>query len=470
MQWSENKTLSFDEILKTEKDKRCYFCKIRDTASAIDNTAMDRVINETVAKYGSLPDIEYSMLGNGEYGFFYTLVEAFFTAINNAKGDKDIVEDLTLRFRKCYNALYIHNIVPDVKALSSWTALSTGTLKSPYMYKVYNNNQQLALAENSPNIPECITDLKNTPYPLHMPYLEYTPEQRVLFDEFVHYMSYVQEMRDGGRKIGDALKEYKYNEIKQVAKDMCANVDESLIEEKAELDEINVRLAQRFDYYLKCLHYTISDLELQYKYQADEKFMGKEQRKKGVVAIPSRLYDGKTMNLDHINIRDAVALSRGLLRILKPIDGLVALRLGFALTSPLLIAKIKNKSLAEKLRYIDEYYAFKKTIFIPNVLPLTLKPDSEIANIPFPTYSALLEEDDCISIVPSPYCVDRINATDSGSFRWVSNFTTVALQRYTVEIRKMSQCQSFDCLMTIEETKESIGIPMEYESYDGPYM
>lgn len=425
----------YDEIIKRETDKQRCFTAIRDSLASVDDRRTLCAINEALELHRSLPDVEYSMLGGSEYGFFYTLVEAFYTKLQEAEGSKNEVAALVKKFRSCCHMLYSNDVIPDVKALSSWTALSTGTMKNPFMFDVLNANQHYVHLEEGLTPSADNNNLANCPYPLYMPYLEYTPEQRVLFDEFVHYMSYVQEMEKHGRDIGRIMETYMYSKIKEEAAAARLNADESIVLERAELDEMNVRLARFFDYYSSCFRYMHSERQIAEDDPSYARFIKTEEKNTGVVAVPDSITDHS--NLYGFDLRRkvpshiyAARIRKGLRNVSRE-EALAYLRTGFALFSPICIPALGALGLEEKLRLVDEYYSFKRSLFHIGEKSVRLKSVSELAGIRLPSYAKLTLEDidgyafydgnsDRESINENTAGQDEKNTEEKGGrFRWL---------------------------------------------------
>ena len=425
----------YKETIRREEDKRLWFAKIRDALSELDGAAAETAAKGALEHHGSLPDIEYSMLGGSEYGFFYTLVEAFYTKLQEAEGSKNEVALLVKKFRACCHILYSNDVLPDVKALSSWTALSTGTMKSPFMFDVLNTGQHYVHMEEGLSPSADNNNLANCPYPLYMPYLEYTPEQRVLFDEFVHYMSYVQDMEKKGRDTGRIMERYMYSEIRAEAAAACSMADEGTVLERAELDEMNVRLARFFDYYSSCFRYMHSERQIMEEDPSYARFITKSEKNSGTVAVPDFTTDPS--DLSGFDLRRkapahiyAARIRKGLRNVSRE-EALAYLRTGFALFSPICIPALGALGLEEKLRLVDEYYSFKRSLFHIGEKSVRLKSVSELAGIRLPSYAKLTLEDidgyafydgnsDRESINENTAGQDEKNTEEKGGrFRWL---------------------------------------------------
>ena len=391
------------ELKEREGTMRRYFDMAEKAAVSLDPDLLDRILEEARKNCGTAPDIEYSRLGSDRYGFFYSLLDSYYSMVHNAAGDKNIIRDLTYRFRKSSSVLLKHGILPDMKTMTSWNAICTGKLNNPFLLKTYNANQSEAHLPDSANI----TDIFNMQYPQYMPYLEYSPEQRLMFDEFVHFTAVLEKHHSGKDRFSKILSLYGFEHIKSDARAICETSDESEIEKRADIDEMNINLARNFDFLMKLAHAAIMEEDGILRHfdgnrENMKKFMA--QNKTGsVTAVPLDVPDTRAENeaayARSIFSKDLMCPSFA--RTISPRAAKAAVRIGAALFSPSVLAKAnidenvtgilaRSFSFDEMVGMTEEYYRFKKSLFVPGERPLRLKELSELAEMPLPRYLGTL--------------------------------------------------------------------------------
>lgn len=392
-------------LRQQEYKKREYYDRIKQSLLAVDPEFLSQILKEGKGTCSPVPDIEYSRLGNDQYSFFYNLLHAFYEHVCSAYGDKELINSLVSRFRKCSLLLLEYGILPDMKTMTAWDAITTGTLRNPFLLKAYNANQSEAAKNDKENDSDNITDISNMQYPQYMPYLEYTPEQRLLFDEFVFFTGILERDQRKDGHIKNMLTAYNFDEIKEQARELCGKADESEIIEKAELDEMNIRLAFMFDFLLKSAHAIMKEKHsIEYEFDHDKDRQDNFIANNRINNITTHILRESDTEYDAAsahNIFDVADMTPSLAKKISPQTAQAAVRIGAALFSPAVMAKaniqmedegILTNGLRfdELLEMTEEYYRFKKSLFVQNIKPMQLKDLSEIAEIPMPRYLGML--------------------------------------------------------------------------------
>lgn len=391
------------ELKERERTMQRYFDMAEKAAVSLDPDLLDNILKESRKTCGTAPDIEYSRLGGDRYGFFYSLFDSYYSMVCSAAGDRNIIKDLSRRFRKSSSVLLRYGILPDMKMMTSWNAICTGKLSNPFLLKAYNANQSEAHLPNRANI----TDIFNMQYPQYMPYLEYSPEQRLMFDEFIHFTALLEKDHRSENRFGEILSLYNFERIKSDAKAICGAVDESEIEEKADIDEMNINLARMFDFYMKSAHAAMTEEDgILHHFNGDREKMKEfmaHNKTGSVTAVPLDVPETRAENeaayAQKIFSRDLMCPS--LATVISPRAAKAAVRIGAALFSPSVLAKAnidenatgilaRGFSFDKMVGMTEEYYRFKKSLFVPGERPLRLKELSELAEMPLPEYLGTL--------------------------------------------------------------------------------
>lgn len=343
----------------TQEQMKDAYMRIKDGAMRLSGARISDILDEY--KGMNLADAEYTVLGGKNRTAFYELLYAFKYAVSDAKGDTKRINCLQKAFRRCYELLYKGGLRPDAETLAEWTILGSGRIKHP---------KKLHIKDKGAFFNGMINDT-NAPYPFYMPYQEWDPVSRLMFDEFVRYCKFSYN----NFNLIQLKENYHYNDrVAEIAENMRNLPDDDIVL-KAELDQLNIKIAQRYDYLVKSL-VAIDPLNFNTKTEFD---------KAPYFKIPTKVES------------DAV------------------IRLGMALTSPSCMKKYERlyhrteygvfsitddviKKLSDELIADgEEYYSYKYSLFDRVNGGFKLKSNKIIAQLPFPSYISQLTSKDIVS-------------------------------------------------------------------------